>query len=108
VRGAGERFSLKIAVAEFLEQFCSPANPVRASRDEFVLRGSSALKCIAHHFSDRLLAFPAKSVITSFDAPGAGRGAQQGTYPYGINNYDVVTGYYIDSNYVAHGFVLAQ
>jgi hypothetical protein len=49
-----------------------------------------------------------EGVITSFDAPGAGRGAQQGTYPYGINNYDVVTGYYIGSNYVAHGFVLAQ
>jgi hypothetical protein len=47
--------------------------------------------------------------ITAFDIPGAGTGGSQaqGTYPEAINDARVVTGQYIDSNDVQHGFVRA-
>jgi hypothetical protein len=47
--------------------------------------------------------------ITKFDVPGAGtNGSQyQGTYPEAINDAGAVTGEYIDSNDVQHGFVRA-
>jgi uncharacterized membrane protein len=47
--------------------------------------------------------------ITTFDVPGAGtNGSQgQGTYPEAINDAGAVTGQYIDSNDVQHGFVRA-
>ncbi len=41
----------------------------------------------------------------SFDAPGAGAGSGQGTYPYSINVFGVVTGYDVDAAYGFHGFV---
>jgi hypothetical protein len=43
--------------------------------------------------------------ITTFDAPGAGTGAWQGTFPLTINPAGAVTGYYVDASGVAHGFV---
>jgi predicted membrane protein len=43
--------------------------------------------------------------ITTFDVPGAGTGAFQGTSPLGINAEGAITGYYIDANNVAHGFL---
>jgi hypothetical protein len=45
--------------------------------------------------------------ITAFDAPGAGTGINQGTLPYGINAAGVITGHYLDSGSVHHGFVRA-
>src|SRR4029450_216007 len=48
-------------------------------------------------------------VITVFDAPGAGTGLDRGTFPYNstqlINPNGVITGYYVDSAFVLHGFV---
>ncbi|HYM78733.1 MAG TPA: hypothetical protein VE377_22370 [Candidatus Dormibacteraeota bacterium] len=43
--------------------------------------------------------------FTSFDAPHAGTGADQGTYPVGINVNGVIAGLYIDNGNVKHGFL---
>jgi hypothetical protein len=43
--------------------------------------------------------------ITTFDAPGAGKGLNQGTAPMGITPSGVITGLYIDANGVHHGFL---
>src|SRR5580693_7292071 len=47
----------------------------------------------------------AASTFTTFDAPGAGTAANQGTITFGINVFGVITGYLIDANNVSHGFV---
>ena len=46
--------------------------------------------------------------FSTFDAPGADLTANDfnGTFPVSINDWGVVTGYYIDKNGVIHGFVL--
>jgi hypothetical protein len=43
----------------------------------------------------------------AFDAPGAGKtaGSGSGTFPDGINGAGAITGHYVDSNNVNHGFV---
>lgn len=46
-----------------------------------------------------------KPKITSFDAPGAGKGPGQGTFILSMNDAGATTGYYIDSSNVLHGFV---
>src|SRR6266536_814144 len=47
--------------------------------------------------------------ITTFDAPGAGTGPGQGTFPSFspllINPNGAITGYYTDSAFVTHGFL---
>ena len=43
----------------------------------------------------------------TFNAPGAGTAAGQGTITFSINLFGVIAGYYIDANNVAHGFVTA-
>ena len=45
------------------------------------------------------------SKFITFDAPGAGTGAGQGTFPITINTAGAITGFYIDANNVSHGFV---
>jgi hypothetical protein len=45
--------------------------------------------------------------ITTFDAPGAGTGFDQGTLPNSINPTGAITGYYSDANSVGHGFLRA-
>src|SRR5579871_940635 len=47
------------------------------------------------------------STFTTFDAPGAGAAAGQGTITFSINRFGVITGFYIDANNVTHGFVTA-
>jgi hypothetical protein len=42
---------------------------------------------------------------TTFDVPGAGTGAGQGTVPLCNNPVDAITGYYIDTSDVFHGFL---
>lgn len=44
---------------------------------------------------------------TTFDAVGAGTGMFQGTLGVSINASGVITGFYIDSFHVAHGFIRA-
>jgi hypothetical protein len=45
--------------------------------------------------------------VVTFDAPGAGLGANlnEGTVPYAINDFGVITGQYQDSSLVFHGFI---
>jgi hypothetical protein len=48
--------------------------------------------------------------FTTFDAPGAGTGAYQGTgcssdCPVSQNDWGAITGMYFDANYVLHGYV---
>jgi len=43
--------------------------------------------------------------ITTIDAPGAGTGPGQGTQCGSINPAGAITGSYIDSNNVFHGFL---
>jgi hypothetical protein len=43
--------------------------------------------------------------ITTFDVPGAGTGAYQGTYAENINQRGVITGFYVDANFVFHGYL---
>src|SRR5262249_4194671 len=45
--------------------------------------------------------------ITTFDAPGAGTGAFQGTVVNGINPAGVTEGAYLDASNVNHGYVRA-
>ena len=43
-----------------------------------------------------------------FDAPDAGTGAGQGTVTFAINPVGTITGYYLDSSNVYHGFLRAK
>jgi hypothetical protein len=49
-----------------------------------------------------------KTTIITFDAPGSGTGAFQGTTSLAISPNGTITGYYLDSGNVAHGFVRAR
>jgi hypothetical protein len=46
-----------------------------------------------------------QGAITTFDAPDAGTGAGQGTFPLLNNASGQITGYSIDMNGVYHGFL---
>lgn len=43
--------------------------------------------------------------ITKLNVPGEGKSAGQGTLAVGNNAEGAITGWFIDSNSVAHGFV---
>jgi hypothetical protein len=47
----------------------------------------------------------AKGAVTTFDAPGAGTGAIQGTVSMSVNDAGEVTGFYLDGDSAFHGFV---
>jgi hypothetical protein len=49
----------------------------------------------------------AASEITTFEAPGAGVTAGQGTIAEGINLDGAVTGFYIDTNNALHAYLRA-
>src|SRR5262245_32696997 len=61
--------------------------------------------------SDGLLNFSntpllgSQPTITTFDAPGASTGPGQGTLPFAINPAGLITGYYLDTGNVFHGFL---
>jgi len=53
---------------------------------------------------------PRDGTITTFDAPGAGTSSYQGTgcasdCPTSLNDFGAITGIYIDSNWVYHGYL---
>jgi hypothetical protein len=61
----------------------------------------------AHNVNHGFLRSPGGDEFIAFDAPGAGKtaGSGQGTFPKSINKAGAITGHYIDSNNVNHGFV---
>jgi hypothetical protein len=48
-----------------------------------------------------------KTIITTFDAPGAGTAAGQGTFANGMNDLGAITGFIRDANAARHGFLRA-
>jgi hypothetical protein len=48
---------------------------------------------------------PNANSVIAFDAPGAGKGAGQGTSPKSVNDNGEIAGFYKDSTSVLHGFV---
>jgi hypothetical protein len=50
-------------------------------------------------------AFAQHGNLFTFDVPGAGTGAGQGTFAVGINDLGLISGYYVDGNNVSHGFL---
>ena len=49
-----------------------------------------------------------KPTIITFDAPGAGTAAFEGTYPNAITPAGAITGFYFDANFDDHGFLRAR
>lgn len=49
-----------------------------------------------------------QGTITTYDAPGAGRGAGQGTGINGVNEAGEIVGSYTDSGYHTHGFMYSH
>ena len=47
----------------------------------------------------------AAQTITTFDAPGAGTSSGQGTFGEGINPAGAITGFYLDADFIQHGFL---
>jgi hypothetical protein len=43
--------------------------------------------------------------IITYDAPGAGTGPGQGTFAAYVNDWGVITGSYVDSNGLSHGYL---
>jgi hypothetical protein len=50
----------------------------------------------------------AQGTISTYDTPGAGTGAGQGTLPESNNTPGAITGQYIDGTFVNHGFLRNQ
>jgi hypothetical protein len=48
-----------------------------------------------------------KTIITTFDAPGAGTSAGQGTFANGMNDSGAITGFIRDANAARHGYLRA-
>src|SRR3984893_14635405 len=48
-----------------------------------------------------------RTTITTFDAPGAGTAAGQGTFANGMNTEGTVVGFIRDANAARHGFLRA-
>ena len=59
-------------------------------------------------FSGRPVRHPTHEYLITFDAPGAGTGAFQGTDAPAINPEGAITGFYFDSGNVFHGYVRAR
>ena len=64
--------------------------------------------CLGGLFAEGTFAQQTQPTYTTFDAPGAGTGANQGTFPVGIDESENIAGYYADTGFVYHGFVRAS
>src|SRR5271165_2844222 len=73
-------------------------------------RGNAALVVCLALFTVGLgpSAIAGESAIITFDAPGAGTGAGQGTFAFSINQWGTIAGFYLDKSNVYHGFVRTE
>ena len=80
------------------------------ARAAALARGNAALVVCLALFTAGLSgsASAEKSTMLSFDAPGAGTSAGQGTFAFSINQRGTIAGYYLDESNVYHGFVRTQ
>jgi hypothetical protein len=69
---------------------------------------SETMLCLCLLFAQTGTAQKTAPTFTTFDVPGAGASANQGTFPVGIDEDENVTGYFADANGVYHGFVRAS
>src|SRR6202171_3451986 len=85
----------------------SRSDPRRARRTRWI-QGLSAcliLCAVALCQTQRTSTSATPDNIITFDAPGAGKNAGQGTSPQAINDGGEIAGYYKDASSVLHGFV---
>jgi hypothetical protein len=73
-------------------------------------QGRTVRGCIATAFVTFAVAAiaPAQAgpnTLVTFDVPGAGTASGQGTYATSISGPSLMTGYYVDSSNVSHGFI---
>src|SRR5438128_9701145 len=87
-----------------LSQTARAANP---APDTLAISASDGASDGVQNFSNTALLRPAPTIIT-FDAPGAGTGPGQGTLAFSINPARAITGFYLDSGDVFHGYVRAR
>src|SRR5580692_4762555 len=66
-----------------------------------------ALLCLCFLSATGISAQNSKPTFTTFNAPGAGTGASQGTFAYQISNERFTVGQYSDAGSVNHGYVRA-
>jgi hypothetical protein len=65
----------------------------------------AAVLCLDCLFAIGLSAGNGQPIFTTFDVPGAGTGAGQGTVPYSINEAGTIAGQHSDAGSAIQGFV---
>jgi len=78
---------------------------MRRAHGTFRFRRSNHLPVVIAMLLCSASLFGQNGSFTSFDAPGAGTGPQQGTYPADINLNGAIAGYYADDAGIRHGFI---
>src|SRR5690348_12873071 len=84
---------------EIFKSFC---------RSDVYRRSAMTLCLVLCTFGLGLPANGGTPTIITFDAPGAGTAAGQGTTAFGINPSGTITGFTRDTNFARHGFVRAN
>ena len=76
--------------------------PGAINSDGLIVRGAADANFVLHGFVRSV-----NGAITTFDIPGAGStpGTFQGTLALGVSSFGLSTGYWVDSNNIAHGFI---
>jgi hypothetical protein len=100
--------ALLTAVTAWSQPQTGPHTPAYRSLSGQWAAAAAAKAAAGAAFTRTAGAMPAPNVagtFIEFDVPGAGTGAQQGTFPFAINPAGTVTGYYKDANSIGHGFV---
>jgi hypothetical protein len=77
-----------------------PASPLSINPNGAIAGWSTDSSDVSHGFlRDK------NGAITTFDVPGAGTGAGEGTFSYAISPTGAITGFYFDGADVSHGFL---
>jgi hypothetical protein len=79
--------------------------PVRVQSCPLIPRNGALIPLVLCALCLGLPGYAQHSHITTFSIASAGARAGQGTFAYGINSQGAITGFYLDGNYVYHGFL---